>query len=380
MCIKTPIMRACVTILLMVVAAWLSAAPQYHTQRLQQIACKGGFNIPEMLSPSVRIDSIASLRGHTICLRTNGFGDVAHIGYNLFSRELMSHYGRTPLFEFVERYLLELDLELSELGMAKRMDIDRVVMVEGSWDVLRQLTPASNVFVNMEELARHNVRLTFESNGQRTVLTIPSNCQLLLGANAIELEQIALRDIQRMIPLAALDIWGNDWEMLPRTRAENIEIADGGHYIINEIRGDLYFNRIDGKLQLICSTKSPVRSISNLMLTGMSDDILPMKLVLNEYGQRSDTIQIAFQQLIAYFQVEGCKLFFGVKSRNDNILSGTLFAYNQDLAYTHMVSVDVPLTLIDNGEGIIESKAYVYIPIQNIPDKYFEQNFNPITE
>lgn len=373
-------MRICMTILLSVVVAWLEAAPQYHTQRLEQIARKAGISIPEELSPSTRVDSIASLKGHAVCLRTNGFGDVAHIGYSLFSQELMNHYNRIPLFEFIERYLLELDLGLSELGTTKRMEVDQVVMVEGTWDVLRQLTPISDVSVNLEEVTRRMARLTFKVNGQKAVLTIPTDCQLLLGANAIELEQIALRDIQRIVPLTEEDSWGNNWEELPRTRGGDIEIVQGGIYMIEEIRGDLYFNRHRDKLQLICSAKNPARSVSNIMLTGRAKREIPMRLALNEYAQKNDTIQIALQQLVGYFQSEGCKLYFGIKTRDKDLLSGTLFAHNPNMAYTHMVSVFFPLSLLDSGEGVVDGVAYVYIPVQHIPEKYFKQEYNPIEE
>jgi hypothetical protein len=116
------------------------------------------------------------------------------------------------------------------------------------------------------------------------------------------------------------------------------------------------------------------------MLTGYASRELPMTLEISQYGYKSDTIGIALQQLTEFCQAEGCSMYFGIKTRDDNTLTGTLFACNQHLAYTHMVSVEFPLSILSGSEETIKGKAHFYIPIQNIPDQFFTQNFKSIKE
>lgn len=374
-------MRIRLTIMLSVLAVWLQAAPQYRTKRLQQIVNKSGIRIPETIPSGVRDDSIGVFRGHNICLRTDGFGDIAHIGYSLFNQQTFDVFNNTKLLEFIERYLLELDLGISELGLQKRMDVDRVVMVEGNWNMVRQLTPATDVSLSYEEIARHVTRLTIMVGGQRAVITIPSDCQLLLGANAIELEKMACNDLRRIVPSMTDDkLLSNRWMKMQRIRADQVEIVDGGYYISQQIRGDIYLSRKKGKLLPVCSPSSPLRSVSNMMLTGYANRELPMRLEINQYGFKSDTIDIALQQLTKFCENEGCRLYFGFKTHSDEFVTGTLFACNQQLAYTHLISVEFPLSILYGREDVIKAKAYFYIPIQNIPDKFFTQDFKPLKE
>ena len=367
-------------LMLTVMAVWLQATPLYRTQLLQQIAQKSGITVPNTIAPDTRIDSLGVVGGHCLYLRTDGLGDVAHIGYSLFSQQLLDNRDHRTLLEFVERYLLELDLRISELSMQKRMDVDRVVITEGSWDNVRKLTPASDISVSIVEILRHLKRLTIDAGGRRTSITIPIDCQLLLGANAIELEQMAISTLHRIKPVSDDPEAAGRWMDMKRKSFGKFEIVEGGHYIINEICGDIYLSSKNGKLQPICSPESPARSVSNIMLTGHAPKELLMSLEVNQYGFKSEFIDMVLPQLIAFCMDEGCKLYFGVKTRSADTITGTLFAYNQQLAYTHMVAVDFPLSILDDGSGIIKGRAYLYIPIQNIPDKFFEQDFKPIRE
>ena len=82
-------MRICMTIVLTVMAVWLRATPYYRTQLLQQIAQKAGIVVPDTTDPGTTIDSVSTVRKHNVRLRIDGFGDVAHIGYSLFSPSLL---------------------------------------------------------------------------------------------------------------------------------------------------------------------------------------------------------------------------------------------------------------------------------------------------
>ena len=87
-------------------------------------------------------------------------------------------------------------------------------------------------------------------------------------------------------------------------------------------------------------------------------------------------------QYIAFCLSEGCKLYFGVKQKNDTAVTGALFAYNAKYAYTHLLDVTFPISLLGDKPAEnerIRCTAYVYIPLKLLDDKLFTQDFSRIT-
>lgn len=83
------------------------------------------------------------------------------------------------------------------------------------------------------------------------------------------------------------------------------------------------------------------------MLTGQFQYVIPMHLRIDKYGYKAEETDITLQQFIDYCKNEGCKLYFGIKTMNEKTLTGTLFAYNEKMAYNHVLSVSIPLNILD---------------------------------
>ena len=211
--------------------------------------------------------------------------------------------------------------------------------------------------------------------GKKVEITFPADCQLLIGANAVELENMMKRDINRIMPLTSNDII-TDWTHVKTTRSQGHIIVEGGKYLSNQIRGDIYLQDIHGKKQLICNRKNARNSITNIMLTGQFQRVIPMHLRIDKYGYKAEETDITLQQFIDYCKNEGCKLYFGIKTMNEKTLTGTLFAYNEKMAYNHVLSVSIPLNILDGKEEKINATVYAYIPLQNVTEKFFTQDIH----
>ena len=187
--------------MVLMVVQWCAAAT-YRTQRLEQLAKAIHLSLPTPLETDVRMDSVTTHLGKPIRVCTNRFGEVSHIGYCLFAPELAAHYENEPLFQFVERYLLELDLRIDGKSPDVRMDVDQVVLTRGSLSLLRTLTPQANFSFDLEEIRRRFFRLTWQmESGGEVSMVIPADCQLIIGATSPEMELMAERDILRAVPL-----------------------------------------------------------------------------------------------------------------------------------------------------------------------------------
>lgn len=362
-------MKRLLTILLLASAALSNAATLYRTPRLERIARAIHLTLPDTLRPNMVNDSIASYFGKAIGLHTNGLGDVSHIGYHIFSDEQKGVYRKYPVFDFIERYLLELDLRLDGRVPEFRMDIDQVVVVKGDLQMLHSITPNTSLSFSLDEIPRKMYRLTWKFDGKEVKVTFPMDSQLLIGGNMIELEQTFVRDVQRMVPIAG-DAAIVDWDAVKVSHTKEGLVVKGGSYMIDEIRGDIYLSFAEGKRELIYCKDNPTKSVSNIMLTGMSKKEVPMSVALRIYGNRIDTLRMALQQFIAYCKMDGCKLFYGTKMVTEDTIIGTLYAYNERCAYTHMLPVVFPLSILDGNLEQLMAKGYVYIPLHDITEKY----------
>lgn len=360
-------MRIILTLVWILLAACAQAANGFYTHRLEKMA-------KALNKPSLSPTEVISAYGKPLRIRTNAYGDVSHIGYKLFNDKLMQLHGASPVFDFLERYLLELDMRLDGRAPLERMDIDQVVITKGSLQLLHAITPDSPFTI--DEIKRRMYRVKWTVKGQTVSLTFPADCQLLIGANAVELEEMMKRDMQRLIPLTSSEII-ETWSYAKATRSKDMLIIENGKYLSDMIRGDIYLTELHGKRQLYCSRKNTSISISNIMLTGLFSRIIPMKLRIDRYGYKADEIDITLQQFVDYCKNEGCKLYFGIKTIDSNTLTGTLFAYNEKMAYNHVLSVKIPLELLDGAEAKITATAYAYIPLQNVTEKFFTQGIHP---
>lgn len=360
-------MRLLLTIVWTLLAAWSShAANTFHTQRLEKMAAALGRT---ELSPSESFKAY----GRKVRVKTNVYGDVSHIGYKLFDDEVVKMHGESPVFDFIERYFLELDMKMDGRSAQERMDIDQVVMSQGNLKLLQSIDTTSSF--SIDEVKRRMYRIKWTVKGQTVSLTFPSDCQLLLGANAVELEEMMRRNLVRINPLA-YDETIPSWVNAKGSRSKNMIVIDNGKFLSDMIRGDIYLTEINGKRQLYCSRKNTSISISNIMLTGEFRDTIPMHLKLDKYGYKQDEADITLQQFIDYCKNEGCKLFFGIKTADSQNVTGTLFAYNEKMAYCHVLSVEVPVGIISGEKTGIKGTVFAYIPLQNVTEKFFTQNIH----
>ena len=257
-----------------VLVALQGAANTFRTALLERMASAAGIAKAE-LPANADMDSVAVIKGKPVHLRTNAWGDVVHIGYSMFNSQLVAHYHNPYIFDFLERYLLELDLGLDNRDKQTRMRVDRVTLVKGSLAQLQSITPLSDITLTIDEKERKMYRVNCTIAGNELSITVPANCQLLLGANAVELEQNFSHNVMRFMTIAGDDAV-SDWSTLKVSRAGNTLITDGDIYMSQAIRNSLYLREDNGVRRLICSPDAPSRSTSNIMLTGVFADELPM--------------------------------------------------------------------------------------------------------
>lgn len=364
-------MRYKLTIILWVLAVQLCTATSYYSVRLSKIVEAVGVNLPDTMLAQVNNDTTYSFKGKPLRIRTNTFGDVSHVGYKLFNNQLMEAYGASPAFDFLERYLLELDLLLDGKSLQQRMEVDNVVISKGNVNMLRMVD--ENTPFSIEKVKRRGYRVTWTVKGKTLTIGFQADCQLISGCDMLEQEANLLRDLPKCVSMKAEDVLKN-WKDAKVSSSEDVKVLDNGRYLSNLISSKIYLRNIHGKEELLCTRKSAAASINNIMLTGLFRNAISMNLVVDKYGYKTDSLIVTLQQFISYCYAEGCKIYMGIKSLSKEELSGTLFILNEDLAYNHVLSFKFPMCLLQGKDDAIAAKVYAYIPLQNVTEKYFTEN------
>lgn len=352
----------------------VNAASSFRTHCLETLSKAVKIDLPDCIGKNADNDSTWRFAGKQLRVRTNAYGDVSHIGYQLFDSRWARSYEAQPLLDFIERYALEQDVDTKGMNKVEEASKKHVTFVEGNASMLRQRTPEMPFTIDEKERRGYSVK--WGNGNQKVSMMIPADYQLITGTNAIELENIFERDIRRLTPALMADTLPDSWKGSSLSRSDSLTIASNGNYLSDMIRSDLYMHKISGKNSILLDTSKPLQSVNNILLTGYFDKEIPFELTIDKYGYVKTDIEISLQQFILYCQQENCKFYLGIKTYTDETITATLFAVNSQMAYNHMVSLDFPLSILYEGKGKIKGTLYAYTPLQNITEKFFINNIN----
>lgn len=355
--------------LLMLIVAECSAV-SFRTQRLEQMAHLAQISLGDSLESSSTKDSVSVYRGREVRIKTNIYGEVSHLGYHLFNDTLAAlQPENAPVFDFLERYLMELDMRIDGRTAEQRMDLDLVKIGKGSLNMLRQVDTSTPFTI--ESVPGRMYYVTWQLAKGEVSIMFKANNQLMLGMDLVELEDVAARDIKRTSTLP-IDFVINDWSGAVVDTLQGIYVVKGESYVSDLINNDIYLTEdVTGKRMLLFDDEYPIYSVRNVMVTGLYYHDIPMTLRMDRYGGKDDTISVTLQQFTEYCKQQGCKVFFGPKQLTEDLLSGSFFAYSQTLGYGHVLAVEFPVGILSGRDEKVQGRAYVYIPMHELGEKFF---------
>lgn len=351
----------------------VNATPTYQVPNLERLAHSIGLNLPDKLEPDADYDATWSYRGRSLRVRTNAYGDVSHIGYKLFDSAWAAAHDVRPVLDFIERYALEEDV-LKPEDKAEATSRKDIIFLKGNATMLKTLTPETPFSLNEQE--RRTYLMEWGKGSGQVSLRISADCQTLLGANLIELEEMLERDLQRTASALPVDTVPEAWRSCPVSTADNVAVADGGTFLCDLICARLYLCLDDtcpGGYRILTDPTHPNQALNNLLLTGCARHMVSLRLTLDKYGGIRKPLSVTLQQFVHYCNTTGCRLYLGIKERTDTGVSATLFAVNTKLAYCHTLSLIVPYSVLQ-GNSIMAGTLYAFTPLQNVTENFFMNN------
>lgn len=154
--------------------------------------------------------------------------------------------------------------------------------------------------------------------------------------------------------------------------AENHYILEGGTYLSEAIRSAIYYVKDTAGWSLLCSEQEPYGSAYNIALSAVPVGDFCLEGKLDKYGYETAPFSSPFHKWVSFCEQEGGKLYFGIKSIDTTCIKGTIFITFEDMGYCHMMSVEIPISIIRNKKGDVLGRLYVYIPLHNIHEDYYK--------
>ena len=348
--------------LLLFSTSFVWGATQYSTLKLKEIA--SSLFLPGLDTLSTGEYTHFSYKTRPLSVRVNRWNEVEHIGLKLFDSSIKDS---RPLsvYDFMERYLLELDL-VKGTEQAIRLGLNRVSFLVGDGNTVFDFDGTEEFESSLE--AFRTCRAEWKRRGKTILaITFDLDYQMLSGCDIIELEQNYMNRLKSYEALLPNDFYEFDFP-----QEKKYHIVQGTTFMLDAIRNDLYFKK-EETWSLLSDTLKPTQSISNTMISRSVAGDYDLSVTLDLYGYKIEKTMIKLDDWLGLCEEEGCVAYFGLKEKLVEGYTGTVFMVNENCGYVHMLSVKFPLETLRKKRGVIEGRMFVYVPLHNLSKHFFNQ-------
>ena len=269
---------------------------------------------------------------------------IDHIGLYLFTEE-MRQLGKSPIFDFLERYFLQLKYPPQVKSMSNMIRDDQFKFLAGNIETVDRLLPTDRFSFSNDN---HLYQATW-SRDDTTLLSVsfPVEYELISGVNKIEAEDHLVSDVKKTKVV------------VPSGKP----VVKKDHYL-----AEVFSNRIyPSKGGLIVSEKHPAESAANMMLSLQTKGDYQIRITQVSYGFKKTVFEVPLKQWIAFCQSQGCELYFGLeKLFDDSGVECVVMAVNTAENYNHVLTAEIPSDLMESQHGTIEARLYPYVPTHNV--------------
>lgn len=267
---------------------------------------------------------------------------VHHIGLHLFNEDMRDDHA--PVFDFLERYFLQLKYPPMSKSAQKMMRDDQFLFIIGSANTIDALSPNDNFGFSYDK----NLYVAKWSRSDQVLLSVsfPVEYELISGENKIEAENNLMTDVKAV-------------------KVSNVKprVSGGVHYINERFTSRLYYQ---GK-KLLFDEHHPAETVANLLQSVDMDGVYYVKMTQVSYGFRKTTFEIPLHQWIAFCYQSGCQLYVGIENiGNNGDVSAVVIAVNESENYNHVLTISVPYDSICDKKGSLEARLYPYVPTHNV--------------
>lgn len=308
-----------------------------------------------------------SYKGLPLTVGRDSQNTIIHIGYKFFPEEMKSQYP-SIVYDFIERYMLELDCLTKDEILSQHLWDDKVIIREGNMSNIRRIKSNTSCTINLVENKYYNV---IWKQGENTILDIafPVQYELLLGMPKIEIEKIIRSQIVNSpARISTASEIGN----LNEISTNVFETEPVQNYYVQSMNNAKYYSKTkEDQYYPIFDSEKKWYSAANLF-QGVIRDTNNYKIYVeqNLYGFQKNTYTITLAQWLNYCKENDITTYFAVEEERQDGLKCLLIAQSLKLGFNHMMSIIIPDNFVDNHHAVFKAQLNAYIPTQNVKNLY----------
>lgn len=355
-------------VLALILTALLAVQPVNHTYTTETLEMLGRVTAP-VIGPDILSGTVSagSYRGNPLVARLVD-GAVDHLGIELFDNNIKS--GREGhIYEFVERYLLEL-ISTPSYRREERMEQDGV-LISGDLDSAGTLPSRTSRFTSAVTSSGRYSFLWEDTYGRIIFsMSVPARAELIFGRNKIELE-----DSFRQKAVSHVNGgFGTDAspQNEPIRLSRKVYIDHRGSYMSDAMRNALFYEKSRSGWTLISDDDLPMETVTNLLMAPAEfpDRDYRLDVTLMKYGFEKERFYIPLVKLMDFCICEGCVPYVGIESEDKGQIRVSVIMVNRELGYNHVLDFMFDRNLLKAKIGMIPVTLRAYTTTGNLSDLY----------
>lgn len=290
--------------------------------------------------------------------------------FQLFTQEVRD-YSPSVLYDFLERYLFEIDsMQTKGEVINQKLHDDKVFFQTGTAASAKKITSDMLFSISKTDDKFYEVSWT-DSLGQIVLdMVFPMQYELILGKPKVEIEQDIKDELQAINKPFVAKPFANKLA----TTDDNCQMSEPNvNYYVKSMNDATYYHAAtqNGTLVPTFVENDNWHSAANLF-QGVIADVGNRKLYIeqNLYNFQTKQYSVTLAQWLRYCQQMQMTIYFSVEEEREDGLKALIIAQNKDLAFNHMMSLIIPDDFVTNTNCIIKATLNAYIPTQNVKNLY----------
>lgn len=347
---------------------------RYACRNLQQLAAELGREYDIDCTRARQVP----LGRNVLVVTQDSLRRVDHIGLQVFPEHIVRD-NPSPVYRFVERYLLELYLRREQPTPAQRLAEDKVTLrfpghegedvrsCIGQW--LPRFGAGTSLVVSTDN-NRYTVSI-YEQGRPCFGMRFPIRYELLWGMNKREAENGFYTGLMLYRPSAAPAERpapaGADGPSGLKPLGRGIYVLPGDSYQLASVNADRYYRlAARGAYVPLMDGRHAAESARNLFLLPCAEGVVA-RVTQRLYNRRRLDFEVPLSRLLDYCRAQGCRAYVGIETADASQVTGTVVLLNPSYGYLHQLYFQMPAALPDDPSAhAVRLELYAYVPTHNI--------------
>lgn len=304
-----------------------------------------------------------SLLGKPLVVEYDNRHTITHLGFRLFSNEMKTMY-TSDVYNFLERYFLELYCWKDKLTLNQKIHDDKVIFSQGAVADLKYIN--ENTPFSISRVENKFYQVTWSDNG-RTILDVafPIQYELLLGMPQFEIEKMMYDFIVAAPQQPPYDGIGE----LELVKDSIYRTIPARYYQFESFNTCTYYYNHDSEATLVLDSINKDYSVINIFHqpTACSN---PLSVEQSLYGFKKTEYTITLQQWLNYCRYAKLTVYTAIEEEYDDGYKILLVAESPDMGCNHLLSIIVPKNFLERPTAEFKVKMNAFIPTHNVKNLY----------